>query len=301
MANRHLSRSIVLQTLFEWDFNGRDNHRLKDIMQRNISEFAPGLTDFGFMEGLLETIINKQEILDGIIVKSAPEWPLDRISTIDRNVLRMGLSELLFGDKREVPSKVAINEAIELAKSFGGENSGKFVNGVLGTVYKEMGEPEGEEPHAPRRKGKEPIDLSKLPIEKLGGAVVYAEDNGKIYLALVHDVFGYWTLAKGGLEKNEDERVGTARKILEEIGINITVGENIGKNEYIASDPEKGKIRKQVSYFIGEAKKEELDLKHTGGLDDARWFEADDIVNLKMYDDIVPLITKSIGIIATKN
>lgn len=299
MANRHLSRSIVLQTLFEWDFNGRDNSKLKDIMQRNIAEFAPGLTDFSFIESLLEAIINKQEILDGLIVKSAPEWPLDRISAIDRNVLRMGLSELLFGDKKEVPSRVAINEAIELAKSFGGENSGKFVNGVLGTIYKEMGEPEGEQP-APKRKGKEPIDITKLPIERLGGAVVYAKEDGKIYLALVHDVFGFWTLSKGRIEENEKEEEGAAREVLEEIGIKVTIGENIGKNEYIASDPERGKIRKQVSYFIAEAKKDDLNLKSTGGLDDARWFEADDIVDLKMYDDIVPLITKSIGIIASK-
>lgn len=301
MANRHLSRSIVLQTLFEWDFNGKDNSKLKDIMSRNITEFAPGLTDFGFIESLLETVINKLEMLDGIIVKSAPEWPLDRISPIDRNVLRVGLTELLFGDKKEVPSRVAINEAIELAKSFGGENSGKFVNGVLGTVYKEMGEPEGEQNVSKKKKGKEPIDLSKLPIEKLGGAVVYAKEGDKIYLALVHDVFGFWTLTKGRIEENENEEDGATREVKEEIGIDVTIGENVGRNEYVASDPERGKIRKQVSYFIAEAKKEELNLKSTGGLDDARWFEADELVNLKMYDDIVPLITKSIGIIASKN
>ncbi len=297
MANRHLSRSIVLQTLFEWDFNGKDNSKLKEIMLRNIAEFAPGLTEFSFIESLLEAIINKLEMLDGIIVKSAPEWPLERISPVDRNVLRIGLSELLFGEKKEVPSRVAINESIELAKSFGGENSGKFVNGVLGTVYKEMGEPEGEEP-APKRKGKEPIDITKLPIEKLGGAVVYARADGKIYLALVHDVFGFWTLTKGRIEENENEEEGATREVKEEIGIDVKIGQNVGKNEYIASDPTKGKIRKQVSYFVAEAEKEELTLKSTGGLDDARWFEADDIVDLKMYDDIVPLITKSIGIIA---
>ena len=300
MANRHLSRSIVLQTLFEWDFTGRDNSHLKEILTRNITEFAPGLMDFSFIEMLLESAINKQEILDGIITKSAPEWPLERISTVDRNVLRIGLSELLFGDKQEVPSRVAINEAIELAKTFGGENSGKFVNGVLGTVYKEMGETE-EDQATPRRKGKEPIDLSKLPIEKLCGAVVYAKEDNTIFLALVHDVFGYWTLAKGKISADEVEEVGAARKVLEEIGVPVTVGENVGRNEYVASDPERGKIRKQVSYFIAEAKKGELKLKETGGLDDVRWFEADDIVELKMYDDIVPIITKSIGIIVSKS
>jgi N utilization substance protein B len=299
MANRHLSRSIVLQTLFEWDFTGRDNNRLKDALARNIAEFGPGLTDFTFMESLLESVINKLEMLDGIITKSAPDWPLERISIVDRNVLRIGLVELLFGDKKEVPSRVAINESIELAKTFGGENSGKFVNGVLGTVYKEMGEPETE-PAPPRRKGKEPIDITKLPIEKLGGAVVYAKNHGRIYLAFVHDVFGFWTLSKGRIEEGENEKEGATREVLEEIGIKVKVGDEVGRNEYIASDPERGKIRKQVAYFIAEANKDELKLKLTGGLDDAKWFEADDIVNLKMYDDIVPIITKSIGIIASQ-
>ncbi|MBI3631899.1 MAG: transcription antitermination factor NusB [Candidatus Vogelbacteria bacterium] len=300
MANRHLSRSIVLQTLFEWDFTGKEVAKLSDILKRNIEEFGPGLTDSSFMENLLETVVNKLETVDGIIVKSAPDWPLDRISTVDRNVLRIGLAELLFGDKKEVPSRVAINEAIELAKTFGGENSGKFVNGVLGTVYKELGEPENEIV-PPKRKGKEPIDLSKLPIEKLGGAVVYAKEGNTIYLAFVHDVFGFWTLAKGKIDASTPEEEGVAGKILEEIGIKVKVGENIGRNEYVASDPEKGKIRKQVSYFIAEAQKEDLKLKETGGLDDAKWFEIDDIVDLKMYNDIVPIITKSIEIITSGN
>ena len=82
--------------------------------------------------------------IDKIIAASAPQWPIDQISIIDRNVLRLGLYELLYGDKTAVPPKVAINEAIELAKSFGGENSGKFINGVLGTVYKEIEQPKSE-------------------------------------------------------------------------------------------------------------------------------------------------------------
>ena len=265
---------------------------------RDVMEFAPGLTDLSFLENLLEAVVNKLETLDEIIRKSAPDWPLERISIIDRNVLRIGLSELLFGNKKEAPSRVAINEAIELAKSFGGENSGKFINGVLGTVYKEMGGPENDEPSPPEKKKRGPIDISKLPVEKLGWAVVFAKEKGQLYLAFVHDVFGFWTLSKGRIEENEDEKGGAAREVLEEIGIKVKVGESVGKNEYIASDPERGKIRKQVSYFLAEAKKEDLKLKSTGGLDDARWFEVGEVQNLKIYDDIVPIITKSIGIIA---
>ena len=141
MANRHLSRSIVLQALFEWDLNAVDKKDVIDILDRNIEEFAQNKTDRPFMEKLLTGILSKQTELDLVISKAAPEWPIDRISPVDRNILRLGLFELLFSERSEVPAKVAINEAIELAKQFGGDNSSRFVNGVLGAVYKEIGEP----------------------------------------------------------------------------------------------------------------------------------------------------------------
>lgn len=141
MADRHLSRSIAMQSLYEWDFYGRDNQRLKKIVSQNIKEFAPGLEDDTFVWQLINGVVKHLSQIDKIISKSAPEWPIEQITIIDRNILRLGLYELLFGDYREVPPKVAINEAIELAKAFGGESSGKFINGVLGTVYREIGEP----------------------------------------------------------------------------------------------------------------------------------------------------------------
>lgn len=293
MANRHLARSIVLQTLFEWDFNGRDNSKLREILHKNVEEFGPGLTDFSFIESLLESVINKIDAMDSIITKAAPEWPIDRISIIDRNVLRMGLYELIFVDKEEVPAKVAINEAIELAKTFGGESSGKFINGVLGTIYKEMGEPGKDEVSKPK-KNSAGVDITKLPIDRLGGAVVYALDGDKIYLALVHDVFGYWTLSKGHIEEGESEEEGVKREIKEEIGVDMDIIKKIGENEYVANDPERGKIRKKVSYFLGKTDKGDLSLKDSGGLDDVKWFEATEIVDLKIYDDIVPIITEAI-------
>src|SRR3989344_6658205 len=132
MANRHLSRSIVLQTLFEWDFNSCDSALISGIFERNVKEFAAGISDFSFMDKLLKGILEKQKDIDLIIEKAAPDWPIDKISLIDRNILRIGLYELLFGDRTQVPPKAAINESIELAKSFGGENSSKFINGDLG-------------------------------------------------------------------------------------------------------------------------------------------------------------------------
>jgi len=134
MASRHLSRSIAMQSLYEWDFSGGEVD-LKKITERNIEEFGPGLKDKGFVWTLIIGIIEHIKEINEIIKKSAPQWPLDQISIVDRNVLRLGIYELLYSDKAAVPPKVAINEAIELAKSFGGENSGKFINGVLGTVF----------------------------------------------------------------------------------------------------------------------------------------------------------------------
>ncbi len=141
MANRHLSRSIAMQSLYEWDFKGEKKETIADIIQRNIKEFAPGMEDSSFIEMLVMTTLNNQDKIDPLIEKCAPEWPLNQVTLVDRNVLRLGICELLFGDYAEVPPKVAINEAIELAKSFGGESSGRFVNGVLGTIYRELGEP----------------------------------------------------------------------------------------------------------------------------------------------------------------
>ena len=200
MANRHLSRSIVLQSLFEWDLNALDKKATADVLERNVSEFAPNKTDKPFMDKLLDGVMAKQSELDLVIEKAAPDWPIDRISPVDRNILRLGLYELLFADRKEVPAKVAINEAIELAKKFGGENSSRFVNGVLGAVYKEIGEP-GKEEQGKKRKKDIPFD--QMPIQRLAGAVVYAEHEGQLYLALVHDIFGHWTLSKGKIEDEE--------------------------------------------------------------------------------------------------
>lgn len=298
MANRHLSRSIVLQTLFERDFSvSLDTD--KEKIERNIIEFAPGLNDNEFINKLYFSVLEKQKIIDEIIEKAAPDWPIEKISVVDRNVLRIGLYELLFSDKKEVPPKVAINEAIELAKSFGGENSGRFVNGVLGAVYKEMGEPD-KDYQAPKKEKKHfETDPSKFPIEKKAGAVVYSHHEGKIYFAFVHDVFGYWTLSKGGVEDNEDEKQGAIREIKKELDIDIEIKEKLGENEYIATHPEKGKIKKRVVFFLAEAPYGDLKLKNdSGGLDEVKWFSIDEVPNLKMYDNMIPLLTKSIQILS---
>lgn len=139
MANRHLSRTIAMQSLFEWDFNGKISN-ISNIIERDFSDFAPDFDDQGFAISLAEGVIENIELVDSYIKKYATEWPIDQINSVDRNVLRLGIYELAIAT--EVPPKVAINEAIEVAKNFGGEASGKFINGVLGSVYADMPEEE---------------------------------------------------------------------------------------------------------------------------------------------------------------
>ena len=137
MATRHLARTIVLQSFYEWDFYNKESDLIK-VVDRNLKNFGEGIDEPEFIWRLAKGIVEHLPEIDKIIVKAAPEWPIEQIAPIDRNILRLGLYELLYADKNEVPPKVAINEAIEIAKSYGGTNSPKFINGVLGTVYREM-------------------------------------------------------------------------------------------------------------------------------------------------------------------
>ena len=141
MGSRHLSRCAAMQCLYEWDFNGCHDENIDEILDRNIQEFVPRSGDGQFIQKLVRGVLEKRKTIDPIIVKCAPEWPLEQITAVDRNILRLGIYELMFGDYDDVPPKVAINESIEIAKNFGGDSSGRFINGVMGTVYKEMGEP----------------------------------------------------------------------------------------------------------------------------------------------------------------
>jgi N utilization substance protein B len=145
-SNRHLGRIVAMQTLYEYDFRASAdvpvNH--KAILERNLGEFSNAIDDKQFVHDVVEGVQKDQDNIDGIIGPAAPDWPVDQIAKIDKIILRIGVYELLI--KRDVPPKVAINEAVELAKAFGGENSSKFINGVLGTIYRgsDVYEPEKE-------------------------------------------------------------------------------------------------------------------------------------------------------------
>ncbi|MCX6757146.1 MAG: transcription antitermination factor NusB [Candidatus Nomurabacteria bacterium] len=290
MSTRHIARSLVLQTLFEIDqrcaFDISQAEALL-VLKRISLEFGEDIKDISFAEILVKECLSRRITLDDIIVRAAPDWPLDKIGEVDRNILRLGLCELLFGDRSQVPPKVAIDEAIELAKTFGGETSGRFINGVLGAIYKEMGEP-GKEQITKK------VEKDSMKHERLVGAVVISNHEGKRYVGLVHDVFGYWTLTKGKIEGEEAIDILAIKKIKSEIGVDVTLTTILGENEYIANKPDEGKVVKHVTYYLAESVHTPLVLEKKGGLDDAKWFPEHEVKDLRMYDDIKPLITKAL-------
>jgi len=193
----------------------------------------------------------------------------------------------------------------------GGENSGKFVSGVLGTIYKELGEPRKYETTESKKKQKKEINTKNLPTQELGGAVVYAEKDGKIFLAFVHNVFGYWTLVKGSKEEGESLEECVVREVKEETGLEAVIENKLDVNEYVATlyeeedntkDKEGGTPTKRiVTYFLAKAKFEILQLEENGGergtLDDVKWFELSKVDEIETYDDLKPILNKGVEMI----
>ena len=164
MSNRHLARAVAMQSLYEWDFHGGEKDAIA-IVDRNLEEFAKELDEKDFAKKIVTDVLEHQTMIDQTISTFAPDWPLEKITTVDRNILRIGTYELMYN--AEIPSKVAINEAIELAKTFGGESSGKFVNGVLGAVYRnQIAQGISKEADKPKEKKDEESTQQKTEEEK---------------------------------------------------------------------------------------------------------------------------------------
>lgn len=290
MSLRHLARQVVIQSLFTWDFYDQDMSRKDVFLNWNLMRYRDTLVDPDFPQSCYEGVIKKIDTIDQIITKAAPQWPIDRIAAVDRNILRLGIFEMLFAKTNDVPPRVAINEAIELGKTFGSANTYKFISGVLGSVY-EASDLKKKDTYTPHEE-----DPSTFPVVPKVGAVVYTEDeNAKLHLALVHDIFGKWTLSKGGPLDGETLEQTCARSVKKEIGITVEVGPEIKRTEYIARHPEMGKIKKQVTYFVCRSEYHPLELEdNNDGLNDARWVTLEELENLETYDDIKPIIHEAI-------
>ena len=287
MTRRRVSRSYTLQTLFEMDV--RDIWKEEEaisIYDEKVEEFSDEESndvDVNYSHFLLKGIISKRDQIDKIITKSVTNWPLDKITIIDRNIIRIGIFELLFGNSMDVPERVALNESIELARLYGTEKSSKFVNGVLGFIYREMGEP-----------GKDAtIDKTKdiKAVKKVLGAVVYAQKEEEILFALIYDVFNTWTISKSSIDDPKEKDVDAVERIVkEELGLKVQVEYKVGSNDYIWNNPEIGKTRKEASYYLAKAEYDNITLKQSGGLKDAKWFTINEMENLNFYSDMRKII-----------
>ncbi len=276
MSNRHLARTIALQTLFEWDFHGMPQEGLDKILEYNFREFAPDFDDQGFAENLLRGTIEHLKEIDDLIVRYAPEWPLDQITGIDRNVLRLGIYELKFSP--QIPPKVAINESIELAKSFGSDSSGKFINGVLGSIYKAMQE-KGE------KQGMDQPVLGERQYSA-GGVVWHRFIDGEVKIALILDGHGRWTFSKGRIKTDENPEAAVKREIGEELGLKqLVVGEKIGELELVVREPNIQPYPKTVYMYIIEAKDKDLrPAQNVGEMKDAQWYDLKEVEGVLGYD-----------------
>jgi N utilization substance protein B len=276
MSNRHLARTLALQTLFEWDFHGMPTGKLDDILEYNFKEFAPDFDDQGFTKNILYGVIEHLAEIDDLIVKYAPEWPLDQITGVDRNVLRLGIFELKYTP--DIPPKVAINESIELAKSFGGDSSGKFINGVLGSIYKVM-QDKGE------KQGMDQPALGERQYSA-GGVVWHRFGPEDIKIALILDGHGKWTFSKGRIKEQEEPEQAVKREIGEELGLkDLVVGEKVGELELIVREPNIQPYPKTVYMYEIEAKDNILTpAQNVGEMKDAKWYEIDEVENILGYD-----------------
>lgn len=137
MSNRHLARSIVMQSLYQWDFRGKPTAAIEAIIEQIISETEADMAEnLDYIKNTVHTVLKNVDAIDQTIVVYAPKWPIEQMTIVDRNILRLGVFEMTMND--DIPSKVAINEAIEIAKRYGGPASGKFVNGILGAMYNDL-------------------------------------------------------------------------------------------------------------------------------------------------------------------
>ena len=290
MSFRHLAREIVVQALFAWDMRGQEPDQQQEHFDFSIDRFSGKIPDQDFPSSLYNGVIKKIDVIDDIIGKAAPQWPLNRIAPVDRNILRLGIYELLFSGNGDVPPRVAINESIELAKTFGSKNSYKFVSGVLGSIFEASPRKaqDDEEKQKPKKE-------TPAIVEKKVGAFIYTfGPDGAPQALFVNNVFGYWTLPKGGSDDIEQDPKEVLKTVINtKCGIDIEVGDEISHNSYTSNDPEKGKVTKEITYYHAYCPSPDvLDAADVDGITEAKWFHVGDIKGLKTYPDMKKILDK---------
>lgn len=322
MSNRHLARTIAMQTLFEWDFRGQKVD-LALLTKENIKEFAPDFDDNGFTMRLIKGVKKELEEINAIIAEYAPEWPIEQITVTDRNVLRIGIYELKYSS--EVPPKVAINEAIELAKTFGGESSGKFVNGVLGTIYKQM-EERGEKISTSKAvivdEGAESVKTTEIKssfkldnvklesnphtgrVEVSAGGVVYHKEGDVYRFALILDGYDKWALPKGHIEQGESVEIAALEEVKEETGLrDVALQVPLGTNVLTVNKPDGVTFEKPVHYFLIHTSDTKLNPHSSAGdeIKEAKWMSAKEALEKIGYKDAKEIFIRALHILGISN
>ena len=281
MSTRHIARTIVLQSLFEWDFNNGQK-KAEEILKYVKKEFTPEFDDQDFALHLIKKILKNKKEIDNLITKFAPEWPLDQITNIDRNILRIGVYELKLDES--IPPKVAINEAIELAKAFGGDASSKFINGVLGSIYKKMIE-----------KGEKQSLASQGIKEISSGGIIYKKKDDGYYFCLILDAYNKWTFPKGHVEKGESLEETALRELEEETGLNkLKIKKYLGETEIKVHKPGQKSFRKLIKYFLIETKVSKIIIPDTQEIKDVRWFSKKEALNTIGYNNAKEIFNKGL-------
>ena len=299
MTHRHLTRSVIVSVLYSLDVYPRETtEQINELIDYVVEEFTTGSPDRQMVEQSVFGLIKKKVIIDDILNKATSNWYVSTMFTVDRNILRMCVYEMIF-DRATVHPKISISESVELALRYGWQSNRKFVNGVLGSVYRELAatDPSIETrrvAYQNRHAGDE------FPTEEKVSALVYSVKDNVVHMALVHDVWGYWTLPKGGAAEGEDTFTTCIREVSSEIGISITPTHILGENTYPTKHPEFGTIYKHTTYCLAHADHQKLFLVTSGGLDDAQWFPMDTVVDLRMYNDVVQMILKASVIIPSE-
>ncbi len=270
LSIRHQSRIIVLQSLYEWDFDDAKN--LEEIMERN-TQTSGYKVDAEFCQKMIKGIKEKSEGIDGYIRKTAPEWPIEQIAAIDRAVLRIGIFELIFD--QEVPPKAVINEAVELGKTFGGENSGKFINGVLGTIYRASSRYETED-----------------TIISAGG-IVYRVEDGITYFLAVRNMHNKWTFPKGKVEEEETWQEAAKREIEEETGVkDLDIVSEVGEIKF-TDKSDTSPIKKNVHFYLARTTQKDITAKNDAHTDSVAWMTEEELRQKLDYPNLINLLDKA--------
>ena len=275
---RHQSRMFCVQCLYEWDFK-----KAEADIDLIIDKTLQGITDQidkEFSETIIRGVVENTKQIDDIISATAPEWPIDQIAVIDKTVLRIGIWELMIA--RDVPPKAVINEAVELGKEFGSESSGKFINGVLGTIYRSAD-----------------FYIEEAEEFSAGGVVYKKSESGEISFVLVHTRHNRWTIPKGKVELGETWQETATRQIHEETGVeNMEITDYLGEIKYSAKrevvDEADESATKQIPVkkivYIYLIKTNDQKLKAPAaperGIKDVQWFSSKEALEKIGYENI---------------